>query len=207
VAFPPARPKTTLPKVIAATGGRQLHVAETEKYPHVTYFFGGGDEDPEQGEERALVPSPRDVPTYDRKPEMSAREACDAFVDAWRDGDFRFGIINFANPDMVGHTGVIPAAVAAIETVDACLGDVVRVVQESGGALLITADHGNADEMLEEDGSPDTAHSLNPVPVVVTVEAATLDPEGGVLADVAPTILEMLGIDQPPEMTGRSLLE
>jgi 2,3-bisphosphoglycerate-independent phosphoglycerate mutase len=207
VAFPPARPKITLPKVIAATGGRQLHVAETEKYPHVTYFFGGGDEDPEQGEERALVPSPRDVPTYDRKPEMSAREACDAFVDAWRDGDFRFGIINFANPDMVGHTGVIPAAVAAIETVDACLGDVVRVVQESGGALLITADHGNADEMLEEDGSPDTAHSLNPVPVVVTVEGATLDPDGGVLADVAPTILEMLGIDQPPEMTGRSLLE
>ena len=182
-------------------------MAETEKYPHVTYFFGGGDEDPEQGEERALVPSPRDVPTYDCKPEMSAREACRAFVDAWRDGDFRFGIINFANPDMVGHTGVIPAAVAAIETVDACLGDVVRVVQDSGGALLITADHGNADEMLEDDGSPDTAHSLNPVPVVVTVEGATLDPDGGVLADVAPTILEMLGIEQPSEMTGRSLLE
>ena len=176
VAFPPARPKTTLPKVIAAGGGRQLHVAETEKYPHVTYFFGGGDEDPEQGEERALVPSPRDVPTYDCKPEMSAREACRAFVDAWRDGDFRFGIINFANPDMVGHTGVIPAAVAAIETVDACLGDVVRVVQDSGGALLITADHGNADEMLEDDGSPDTAHSLNPVPVVVTVEGANARP-------------------------------
>ena len=152
------------------------------------------------------MPSPRDVPTYDCKPEMSAREACDAFVDAWRDGDFRFGIINFANPDMVGHTGVIPAAVAAIETVDACLGDVVRVVQDSGGALLITADHGNADEMLEDDGSPDTAHSLNPVPVVVTVEGATLDPDGGVLADVAPTILEMLGIEQPSEMTGRSLL-
>ena len=172
----------------------------------MTYFFGGGDEDPEPGEERALVPSPRDVPTYDCKPEMSAREACDAFVDAWRDGDFRFGIINFANPDMVGHTGVIPAAVAAIETVDACLGDVVRAVQDSGGALLITADHGNADEMLEDDGSPDTAHSLNPVPVVVTVEGATLDPDGGVLADVAPTILEMLGIEQPAEMTGRSLL-
>jgi 2,3-bisphosphoglycerate-independent phosphoglycerate mutase len=207
VAFPPARPKVTLPKVIAAGGGRQLHVAETEKYPHVTYFFGGGDEDPEEGEERALVPSPRDVPTYDKKPEMSAREAAKAFTDAWRDGDFRFGIINFANPDMVGHTGVIEAAVTAVETVDACLGDVVRAVQDSGGALLITADHGNADEMLEEDGSPDTAHSLNPVPVIVTVEGARLDQEGGVLADVAPTILALLGLEQPEEMTGRSLVE
>jgi 2,3-bisphosphoglycerate-independent phosphoglycerate mutase len=206
VAFPPARPEVTLPKVIAAEGGRQLHVAETEKYPHVTYFFGGGEEDPEEGEERRLVPSPRDVPTYDHKPEMSAREAAAAFVEAWRDGDYRFGIINFANPDMVGHTGVIDAAVKAIETVDACLGDVVEVVQASGGALLITADHGNADEMLEEDGSPDTAHSLNPVPVVVTVEGAELDADGGVLADVAPTILQLLGTDQPTEMTGRSLI-
>jgi 2,3-bisphosphoglycerate-independent phosphoglycerate mutase len=206
VAFPPARPAITLPKVVAAHGGRQLHVAETEKYPHVTYFFGGGDEDPEDGEERALVPSPRDVPTYDHKPEMSAREAASAFVEAWSAGEFRFGIINFANADMVGHTGVIPAAVAAIETVDACLGEVVRAVQDAGGALLITADHGNADEMLEEDGSPDTAHSLNPVPVIVTVEGASLTPDGGVLADVAPTILAMLGIDQPAEMTGSSLL-
>jgi 2,3-bisphosphoglycerate-independent phosphoglycerate mutase len=206
VAFPPARPSVTLPKVIAGSGGRQLHVAETEKYPHVTYFFGGGEEDPEEGEERRLVPSPRDVPTYDHKPEMSAPEASQAFVDAWRDGDFRFGIINFANADMVGHTGVIPAAVKAVETVDACLGDVVRAVQGSGGALLITADHGNADEMLEEDGSPDTAHSLNPVPVIVTVDEAQLDHEGGILADVAPTILQMLGMEQPSEMTGRSLL-
>jgi 2,3-bisphosphoglycerate-independent phosphoglycerate mutase len=206
VAFPPARPSVTLPTVIAGSGGRQLHVAETEKYPHVTYFFGGGEEDPEEGEERRLVPSPRDVPTYDHKPEMSAPEASQAFVDAWRDGDFRFGIINFANADMVGHTGVIPAAVKAVETVDACLGDVVRAVQESGGALLITADHGNADEMLEEDGSPDTAHSLNPVPVIVTVDEAQLDHEGGILADVAPTILQMLGMEQPSEMTGRSLL-
>jgi 2,3-bisphosphoglycerate-independent phosphoglycerate mutase len=155
---------------------------------------------------RSLVPSPRDVPTYDHKPEMSAREATAAFVDAWRDGDFRFGIINFANADMVGHTGVIPAAVAAIETVDACLGDVVRVVQESGGTLLITADHGNADEMLEDDGSPDTAHSLNPVPVIVTVEGVELAQDGGVLADVAPTILQMLGVEQPAGMTGRSLI-
>jgi 2,3-bisphosphoglycerate-independent phosphoglycerate mutase len=205
VAFPPQRPQTTLTKVIAAAGGRQLHVAETEKYPHVTYFFGGGEEEPETGERRELVPSPRDVPTYDKKPQMSAREAADAFVGAWREDEPTFGIINFANADMVGHTGVIPAAVEAIETVDACLGDVVAAVQESGGALFITADHGNADEMLEDDGSPDTAHSLNPVPVIVTVDGVGLA-DGGVLADVAPTILALLGIEQPAAMTGRSLL-
>jgi 2,3-bisphosphoglycerate-independent phosphoglycerate mutase len=200
------RPAVTLPTVIRAAGGHQLHVAETEKYPHVTYFFGGGKEEPEEGEERRLVPSPRDVPTYDRKPQMSAREAAAAFVAAWEDEEFRFGIINFANPDMVGHTGVIPAAVAAIETVDACLGEVVAAVQAKGGACIVTADHGNADHMLEPDGSPNTAHSLNPVPFVVTVEGAALDPDGGVLADVAPTALELLGMPQPPEMTGRSLL-
>jgi len=206
VAFPPARPTVTLPKVIAAAGGRQLHVAETEKYPHVTYFFGGGEEEPEPGEERELVPSPRDVPTYDHKPEMSAREAAEAFTSAWRDGGFRFGIINFANPDMVGHTGVIEAAVKAVETVDECLGRVVEAVQATGGALFVTADHGNADEMLEDDGSPDTAHSLNPVPAIVTAEGVSLDPDGGILADVAPTILQLLGIEQPAEMTGRSLI-
>jgi 2,3-bisphosphoglycerate-independent phosphoglycerate mutase len=206
VAFPPARPSVTLPQVVARTGGRQLHVAETEKYAHVTYFFGGGEETPEEGEERALVPSPRDVPTYDQRPEMSARAAAAAFVDGWRGGDFRFGIINFANPDMVGHTGVIPAAVTAIETVDACLGQVVDAVLAGGGAVVITADHGNADEMLEDDGSPDTAHSLNPVPFIVTVQGVALEPAGGVLADVAPTILALLGIDQPEAMTGHSLL-
>jgi 2,3-bisphosphoglycerate-independent phosphoglycerate mutase len=207
VAFPPARPEITLPHVIAHAGGRQLHVAETEKYPHVTYFFGGGEETPEEGERRELVPSPRDVPTYDKKPEMSAREATRAFVEAWEgEGDFRFGIINLANPDMVGHTGVIPAAVKAIETVDGCLGEIVRTVRQSGGALIVTADHGNADNMLEPDGSPNTAHSLNPVPLVVTVEGVDLR-DGGVLADVAPTVLELLGIEQPAAMTGRSLLE
>ncbi|HEX7299025.1 MAG TPA: 2,3-bisphosphoglycerate-independent phosphoglycerate mutase [Solirubrobacteraceae bacterium] len=206
VAFPPARPETTLPHLIAAAGARQLHVAETEKYPHVTYFFGGGEETPEEGERRELVPSPRDVPTYDKKPEMSAREAARAFAEAWDEGDFRFGIINFANPDMVGHTGSIPAAIAAVETADACLGEVVRAVQRSGGALIVTADHGNADNMLEPDGSPNTAHSLNPVPLIVTVEGAKLR-SGGVLADVAPTVLQLLGLDQPEAMTGRSLLE
>jgi len=205
VAFPPARPETTVAHVIAGAGLRQLHVAETEKYPHVTYFFGGGEEDPEPGERRELVDSPRDVPTYDFKPEMSANEAAAAFVRAWGEDQPAFGIINFANPDMVGHTGVIPAAVKAVATVDACLGEVVHCVQATGGALVITADHGNADEMLEPDGSPDTAHSLNPVPLIVTDESATLR-DGGVLADVAPTILELLGIQQPPPMTGRSLL-
>jgi 2,3-bisphosphoglycerate-independent phosphoglycerate mutase len=205
VAFPPQRPETTMTKVIAEAGGRQLHVAETEKYPHVTYFFGGGEEAEEPGERRELAPSPRDVPTYDKKPEMSAREAAAKFVAAWREDEPQFGIINFANADMVGHTGVIPAAVKAVETVDACLGEVVAAVQESGGALLITADHGNADEMLEEDGSPDTAHSLNPVPVIITVAGLTLR-DGGILADVSPTLLELLGLAQPAAMTGRSLL-
>ena len=210
VAFAPRRPATTIGAVIAARGGRQLHVAETEKYPHVTYFFNGGEETAYHGEAHELVPSPRDVPTYDHKPEMSASEAAAAFVDAWRvgaaDGDgYRFGIINFANADMVGHTGVIPAAVTAVETVDRCLGDVVAAVAQTGGACFITADHGNADHMLEPDGSPNTAHSLNPVPVIVTVDGLALR-DGGVLADVAPTILAMLGIDQPDEMSGRSLI-
>jgi 2,3-bisphosphoglycerate-independent phosphoglycerate mutase len=206
VAFPPERPKTTLTKVIAEHDKRQLHVAETEKYPHVTYFFGGGDEAPAKGERRELVASPRDVPTYDHKPQMSAPEAADAFVKAWKDESFGFGIINFANADMVGHTGVIGAAVEGIEAVDKCLGEVVEAVHQSGGACLITADHGNADHMLEDDGSPNTAHSLNPVPVIVTVPGLMLR-GGGTLADVAPTILQMLGIGQPEAMTGRSLID
>ena len=206
VAFPEDRPKVTMAQVIAGDGGRQLHVAETEKYPHVTYFFNGGREQEWEGEDRRLVESPRDVPPYDFKPEMSANQAADAFVAGWQEDEPRFGIINFANPDMVGHTGVIPAAVKAIEAVDACLGRVVETVLASGGACLITADHGNADHMLEPDGSPNTAHSLNPVPVIVTADGFSLA-DGGILADVAPTILEMLGIEQPAEMTGRSLIE
>ena len=206
VAFPPERPGTTLAAVIADRGERQLHVAETEKYPHVTYFFNGGEEDPLPGERRELLDSPRDVPTYDKKPEMSARAAAAAFVEAWQSDRPRFGIINFANPDMVGHTGVIEAAVKAIETVDACLGEVIEAVHAAGGACVVTADHGNADHMLEPDGSPNTAHSLNPVPLVVTVPGLALR-SGGVLADVAPTVLEVLGIEQPEEMTGRSLIE
>jgi 2,3-bisphosphoglycerate-independent phosphoglycerate mutase len=206
VAFAPEHPATTLSEVLAGEGATQLHVAETEKYPHVTYFFNGGDEAPLTGERRELVPSPRDVPTYDFKPQMSAVEAADAFVGAWTADHPRFGIINFANADMVGHTGVIPAAVAAVETVDSCLAKIVTAVHEAGGVCLITADHGNADHMLEPDGSPNTAHSLNPVPVILTSSSAALDPAGGVLADVAPTLLEVLGIGQPPTMTGRSLI-
>src|ERR1019366_948424 len=161
-----------------------------------------------EGEQRELVDSPRDVPTYDHKPAMSAPEAARAFIDAWQAapaGGYRFGIINFANADMVGHTGVIPAAIEAVETVDRCLGEVVAAVSASGGACLITADHGNADHMLEPDGSPNTAHSLNPVPVIVTVPWLVLR-SGGVLADVSPTMLTLLGIEQPPEMTGTSLV-
>ena len=209
VVFSPERPATTLSVVLARAGATQLHVAETEKYPHVTYFFNGGDEAPLSGERRELVASPRDVPTYDFKPQMSAREAAAAFVGAWREEEdpFQFGIINFANADMVGHTGVIPAAVEAIETVDACLGEVVAAVHEAGGVCVVTADHGNADHMLEPDGSPNTAHSLNPVPLIVTSRAVSLREGGGVLADVAPTVLELLGIEQPAEMTGRSLID
>ncbi|MEX2195117.1 MAG: 2,3-bisphosphoglycerate-independent phosphoglycerate mutase [Thermoleophilaceae bacterium] len=205
VAFPPERPAVTLASLLAGRGVAQLHVAETEKYAHVTYFFNGGEEEPYAGEERCLVDSPRDVPTYDHKPEMSARAAAGAFSKRWRSGDYGFAIINFANPDMVGHTGVIPAAVAAIETVDECLAEVVPAVHESGGACVITADHGNADHMLEPDGSPNTAHSLNPVPLIVTADVAGLR-DGGILADVSPTVLELLGQEQPPEMTGASLL-
>jgi 2,3-bisphosphoglycerate-independent phosphoglycerate mutase len=205
VAFPEERPQTTLAETIASAGGRQLHVAETEKYAHVTYFFNGGREQELEGEERCLAESPRDVPTYDHKPEMSARAAVDAFVKHWNEGEYRFGIINFANPDMVGHTGVIPAAVTAVETVDVCLGDVVAAVEARGGACIVTADHGNCDHMLEPDGSPNTAHSLNPVPLVVTAEGLQLR-DGGILADVAPTALDLLGIPQPEAMTGRSLI-
>jgi 2,3-bisphosphoglycerate-independent phosphoglycerate mutase len=205
VAFPEERPKTTLAETISEAGGRQLHVAETEKYAHVTYFFNGGREQEWEGEERFLVESPRDVPTYDFKPEMSARAAADAFVGHWSGGEYRFGIINFANPDMVGHTGVISAAVKAVEEVDGCLGEVVEAVTASGGACIVTADHGNCDHMLEPDGSPNTAHSLNPVPLIVTAEGLQLR-DRGILADVAPTALQLLGIPQPDAMTGRSLI-
>jgi len=171
----------------------------------VTYFFNGGREAEWEGEERCLVPSARDVPTYDRRPEMSAAAAADAFRERWTADGYRFGIINFANPDMVGHTGMIDAAVAAVQAVDRCFGEVVAAVHGTGGACIVTADHGNADNMLEPDGSPNTAHSTNPVPLIVTVPELALA-NGGRLADVAPTMLALLGFEQPPQMTGRSLV-
>jgi 2,3-bisphosphoglycerate-independent phosphoglycerate mutase len=204
VAFPPREPATTMAQVIAERGERQLHVAETEKYAHVTYFFNGGREEEWAGEEHFLADSVRDVPTYDHKPEMSAAAAARLFTEHWSADGYRFGIINFANPDMVGHTGVIPAAVTAVEEVDGRLAEVVSAVHEKGGALIITADHGNCEQMLEPDGSTNTAHSTNPVPAIVTVDGIELR-EGAILADVTPTALDLLGIPQPEAMTGRSL--
>ncbi len=210
VAFTPERPAITLAAAIARAGARQLHVAETEKYAHVTYFFNGGVEAAQPDEQRELAPSVRDVPTYDHRPEMSAALATEAFVERWREqgpDGFKFGIINFANADMVGHTGVIPAAVRAVETVDECLGSVLVAVRQFGGVCVVTADHGNADNMLEPDGSPNTAHSLNPVPFILVGAGSIALRDGGILADVAPTVLELLGIEQPAAMTGRSLIE
>jgi 2,3-bisphosphoglycerate-independent phosphoglycerate mutase len=195
----------TLAEVLAEHGVRQLHVAETEKYAHVTYFFNGGREEEWGGETRVLVPSPRDVPSYDHKPEMSAREVTSRFVSEIEMSDYAFAVINFANPDMVGHTGSIPAAVEAVETVDKCLGEVVAAVTRNGGVALITADHGNAEQMLEADGkSPHTAHTTNPVPLVVTDPAVTLADQGE-LADLVPTVLALLGFKQPLQMTGKPL--
>ena len=206
VAFPPTAPATTIAEVISEAGGEQLHVAETEKYAHVTSFFNGGREREWEGEERRLADSPRDVATYDEKPEMSAAAAADAFCSEWEGGDFRFGIINFANPDMVGHTGDIPAAVAAIEAVDFCLRRVVSTVLSRGGACIVTADHGNAEHMLEPDGKPNTAHTTNPVPLIVTIDGISLR-DGGILADVSPTVLDLLGIELPDGMSGATLRE
>jgi 2,3-bisphosphoglycerate-independent phosphoglycerate mutase len=205
VAFEEQDVTQTLAEVLAGQGLRQLHVAETEKYAHVTYFFNGGREEAWPGEERILVPSPRDVPSYDHKPEMSADEVAGRVVDEIGNG-YAFCVVNFANPDMVGHTGSIPAVIQACETADRCLGRIVERVAELGGVSLVTADHGNAERMLEDDGvSPHTAHTTNPVPLVVTDPAVTLR-DGAEIADLAPTVLDLLGIRQPPEMTGRPIV-
>jgi 2,3-bisphosphoglycerate-independent phosphoglycerate mutase len=206
VAFPPEHPTNVLADVLAAHGLRQLHIAETEKYAHVTFFFNGGVEKAVDGETRILVPSPRDVPTYDRKPEMSAYGITDELIAALAAGNFAFAVVNYANADMVGHTGVISAAVTAIEAVDECLGRVVELVTRLGGVCLVTADHGNSDHMLEPDGSPNTAHSTNLVPFVATAGGVRVR-EGGRLCDLAPTTLALLGLAQSVEMTGASLLE
>jgi 2,3-bisphosphoglycerate-independent phosphoglycerate mutase len=204
VAFDEQEVPNTLAEVLADNGLRQLHVAETEKYAHVTYFFNGGREEEWPGELRVLVPSPRDVPSYDHKPEMSAREVTDRFVEALGAHDPAFAVLNFANPDMVGHTGSIPAAIKAVETVDACLGRVVEAVENRGGACLVTADHGNAEQMLQPDGSPHTAHTTNLVPLVLTGTNAPLC--DGELSDLAPAALGLLGLEKPLQMTGKNLI-
>jgi 2,3-bisphosphoglycerate-independent phosphoglycerate mutase len=206
VAFADQTVAETMAEVLAEHDARQLHVAETEKYAHVTYFFNGGREDEWGGETRILVPSPRDVPSYDRKPEMSAREVAARFSSEVGNG-YAFAVINFANPDMVGHTGSIPAVIEAVETTDACLGEVVEAVDRAGGVSLITADHGNAEQMLEPDGtSPHTAHTTNPVPLILTKEGMGLATKGE-LSDLMPTALALLGFAQPLQMTGKSLLK
>jgi 2,3-bisphosphoglycerate-independent phosphoglycerate mutase len=205
VAFEEQDVRGTMAEVLAEHNIRQLHLAETEKYAHVTYFFNGGREDEWPGETRILVPSPRDVPTYDQKPEMSAHEVASRFEEEIGNG-YGFAVVNFANPDMVGHTGSIPAVVEAVETVDGCLGRVAAAVEGLGGVCVVTADHGNAEQMLEEDGvSPFTAHTVNPVPLVVTIPGAQLA-AGGSLADLVPTCLGLLGIPPARGMVGRELV-
>jgi len=204
--FPPQTMSHKLGEVVAAAGRKQLRMAETEKYPHVTYFLNGGEETPLPGEDRTMVPSPK-VATYDLQPEMSAPELTDRAVDAIGSGKYDLIVLNFANPDMVGHTGSLPAAIRAVEAVDACLGRIADAVQKAGGALLVTADHGNAEMMRDPaTGGPHTAHTTNKVPVVLFGAPGTALADGR-LADVAPTLLALMGLARPAEMTGHSLLQ
>jgi len=206
VAFPPERIKNCLGEYIANLGLRQLRIAETEKYPHVTYFFNGGEEISFPGEDRVLVPSP-DVATYDLKPEMSAFEVTDKLLVAIESRQYDVIICNYANPDMVGHTGDLQAAIKAIETVDICLGRVVEAQQARGGEVLVTADHGNAELMRDvTTGQPHTAHTLNLVPLIFIGRQHAKLAETGALEDISPTLLKMMGLPQPPEMTGEALL-
>jgi 2,3-bisphosphoglycerate-independent phosphoglycerate mutase len=204
VAYPPEQLTMTMGEYLAKLGKTQLRIAETQKYAHVTFFFNGGEEKQFEGEDRILIKSP-DVPTFDLKPEMSAYEVCDAVVDAINSDKYDVIILNYANCDMVGHTGIFDAAVKAVEATDECVGRMVDAILAKGGAALITADHGNADKMMEADGSPFTAHTTNPVPLIAVGVDGKLT-EGGVLADLAPTMLDIMGVPQPEEMTGHSLL-
>ena len=193
---------------MAAHDMKQARIAETEKYAHVTFFFNGGVEQPNEGEDRILVNSPKDVATYDLKPEMSAPAVCEKLLDAIRSEKYDVIVINFANPDMVGHTGVISAAIKAIETVDECVGKAVQAVKDVDGVLFICADHGNAEQMIDyTTGQPHTAHTTNPVPfILVNYDPAYTLKEGGCLADIVPTLINVMGMEQPAEMTGKSLL-
>ena len=207
VAFVKEEITNTFGEFLAANGMKQARIAETEKYAHVTFFFNGGVEEPNEGEDRILVKSPK-VATYDLKPEMSAYEVCDKLTDAIRSGKYDVIIINFANPDMVGHTGVETAAIKAIEAVDECVGKTVEAIKEVDGQMFICADHGNAEQLIDEEtGEPFTAHTTNPVPfILVNADPAYKLREGGCLADIAPTLIELMGLEQPKEMTGKSLL-
>ena len=205
VAFPKEHPHNTLGQYVSSLGLRQLRLAETEKYAHVTFFFNGGIEEPYPGEDRILVASPK-VATYDLQPEMSAPEVGADLVKAIKDNTYDLIITNFANPDMVGHTGVLGAAVKAVETVDTQVGAAARAVLEQGGVMLICADHGNCETMQQSDGSPMTAHTSNPVPFILVNERGLSLDEGGRLCDLAPTLLDIMGLERPAEMTGRSLL-
>ncbi|NLG84614.1 MAG: 2,3-bisphosphoglycerate-independent phosphoglycerate mutase, partial [Firmicutes bacterium] len=207
VLFPPeGKMKNVLAEVISAAGRTQLHTAETEKYAHVTFFFNGGEEPPFPGEDRILVPSPK-VPTYDQKPSMSAVEVTDTVLAQLATDKYDAIVVNYANCDMVGHTGVLEAAIAAVETIDTCLSRVVPAVLARGGAVVTCADHGNAEQMIDyETGEPHTAHTTNPVPVILAGHREKIDLRDGILADVAPTVLELLGLPKPAEMTGESLI-
>ncbi|MDR0248130.1 MAG: 2,3-bisphosphoglycerate-independent phosphoglycerate mutase [Oscillospiraceae bacterium] len=205
VAYPPKPLKNIFGEYVSNMGLTQLRIAETEKYAHVTFFFNGGDETVFTGEDRVLIPSPK-VPTYDTKPEMSAPEVCAEAVARIRGGKYDIIVLNYANCDMVGHTGVIPAAVKAVETVDECVGKTLAAVSEGGGIAIVTADHGNADKMLDDDGvTPHTAHTTNPVPFIL-VGARGNVAEGGKLCDICPTLLDLIGLEKPSEMTGQSLI-
>ncbi len=208
IAFKKISITNTFGEWIAAKGMKQARIAETEKYAHVTFFFNGGVEEPNPGEERILVNSPKDVATYDLKPQMSAPEVCDRLVECIRSGKYDVIIINFANPDMVGHTGVEEAAIKAIEVVDECVGRAVDAVKEVNGTMFICADHGNAEQLVDyETGAPHTAHTTNPVPfILVNADPKYRLREGGVLADIVPTLIELMGEQQPAEMSGKSLL-
>jgi 2,3-bisphosphoglycerate-independent phosphoglycerate mutase len=207
VAYPPERLENTFGEYIANLGLHQLRIAETEKYAHVTFFFNGGVEKPNEGEDRILVPSPK-IATYDLQPEMSAPEVTDRLVEAIAGGRYDAIICNYANGDMVGHTGKYDAAVQAIEVLDACLGRVTEATLAAGGELLITADHGNAEQMVDPKADqPHTAHTVNPVPLIYVGERASELMDNGALCDVAPTLLQIMGLPQPPEMTGRTLFK
>jgi 2,3-bisphosphoglycerate-independent phosphoglycerate mutase len=205
VAFKPSNLDNTLGEVLAQNNMKQLRIAETEKYPHVTFFMSGGREEKFPGEERILINSPK-VATYDLQPEMSAYEVTDALLKEIQADNFDVILLNFANPDMVGHSGMLEPTIKAIETVDECLGKIVDLILEKGGTAIITADHGNADEVVTLEGEPMTAHTTNPVPVIVTKQGAELR-DGGILGDLAPTILDLLKLEKPAEMTGKSLIK